>query len=435
MPTSWSTGVYVATSWSPTLCPEGHAAAVKLPRGSRVAARAAKDNVGSYKFAFPETEEDLLSQMQTSVQKALSDGHVLLEVEMPPVKAVGVGVGDSIAISEYNANMKTLRKFVELWTWLGQAERVRVFFPDAGEADIAMNGIGKSPASGQWEQGPTFHDWAGHVDYLLVDGVLNKSAMKMYGYRGESKNKKTVSQEAEIDDSLFVVGYPYDGVDETVAIMELWDQFARPTIIFNGNLDAVRTGFHPFGKAKRCQKEFVPKVETAYYIHKFRAGNAPGLLFRAYPGNYLVLRALPGGGLECCAEYEQRPLLKDVALQFFSGGLQSSAVVQGDAQAAKELSSDSSRYYALLGVERGASYDDLVKGYRVLARKHHPDVGGDLQVFYEVNKAYSVLRDTEKRALYDVYGEQWVNHQDDGKAEDGPGRPSKRKAGEAAAAE
>lgn len=64
----------------------------------------------------------------------------------------GIGSGDCIAISEMNAQQKMLRSFCELFEWLGQAERVRVFFPDSGEASIALNGIGLNPVSGQWNQ-------------------------------------------------------------------------------------------------------------------------------------------------------------------------------------------------------------------------------------------------------------------------------------------
>lgn len=64
---------------------------------------------GSYRAAnLPNDESDLLAQIHTSVQAALTDGKVLLDVEVPVqffAGVVGVGSGDSIAISEYNANM------------------------------------------------------------------------------------------------------------------------------------------------------------------------------------------------------------------------------------------------------------------------------------------------------------------------------------------
>ncbi|MDD3445305.1 MAG: DnaJ domain-containing protein, partial [Zavarzinia sp.] len=65
-------------------------------------------------------------------------------------------------------------------------------------------------------------------------------------------------------------------------------------------------------------------------------------------------------------------------------------------------------YYELLGVARGASADDIKKSFRKLAMKWHPDKNpGDAdaeQKFKEINEAYSVLSDEEKRAAYDRYG-------------------------------
>ncbi len=67
-------------------------------------------------------------------------------------------------------------------------------------------------------------------------------------------------------------------------------------------------------------------------------------------------------------------------------------------------------YYQVLGVQRDASVDDLKKAFRKAARKHHPDVNpGDKDAeakFKEVNEAYSVLSDPEKRKTYDQYGHE-----------------------------
>ncbi len=62
-------------------------------------------------------------------------------------------------------------------------------------------------------------------------------------------------------------------------------------------------------------------------------------------------------------------------------------------------------YYDTLGVKKDASADDIKKAFRRLARKHHPDKGGDEEKFKDVNEAYEVLSDTEKRAQYDQYGQ------------------------------
>jgi len=65
-------------------------------------------------------------------------------------------------------------------------------------------------------------------------------------------------------------------------------------------------------------------------------------------------------------------------------------------------------YYEILGVDRNATEADIKKAYRRLAKQYHPDVNkGDADAeakFKEINEAYSVLSDSEKRARYDRYG-------------------------------
>lgn len=65
-------------------------------------------------------------------------------------------------------------------------------------------------------------------------------------------------------------------------------------------------------------------------------------------------------------------------------------------------------YYRILGIDRNASQADIQKAYRKLAREHHPDLNPDdksaKERFQEIQRAYDVLNDPEKRGMYDQYG-------------------------------
>jgi len=70
-------------------------------------------------------------------------------------------------------------------------------------------------------------------------------------------------------------------------------------------------------------------------------------------------------------------------------------------------------YYDLLGVKKDASADDIKKAFRKAAREHHPDTGGNEDKFKQINEAYEILSDKEKRSQYDQYGQYF--------GPDGPG--------------
>src|SRR5216117_3899774 len=89
-------------------------------------------------------------------------------------------------------------------------------------------------------------------------------------------------------------------------------------------------------------------------------------------------------------------------------------------------------YYEVLGVSRTASAEDIKRTYRKLARKHHPDLqpaaerARASEKFKEINEAYEVLSDPDKRAKYDALGQDWKSGMDftppggDGAGSQGP---------------
>lgn len=65
-------------------------------------------------------------------------------------------------------------------------------------------------------------------------------------------------------------------------------------------------------------------------------------------------------------------------------------------------------FYKILGVEKSSTEDDIKKAYRKLAHKYHPDKsGGDEQKFKEINEAYQVLSNAQKRSQYDRFGQNF----------------------------
>ncbi len=70
-------------------------------------------------------------------------------------------------------------------------------------------------------------------------------------------------------------------------------------------------------------------------------------------------------------------------------------------------------FYEVLGLTKGAGEDEIKKAYRKLAKKYHPDMNpGDKEAevkFKEVNEAYSVLSDAEKKSRYDQFGHAGVD--------------------------
>ena len=70
-------------------------------------------------------------------------------------------------------------------------------------------------------------------------------------------------------------------------------------------------------------------------------------------------------------------------------------------------------YYEVLGIDKNATPDEIKKAYRQMAKKYHPDINKDdkgaEEKFKEVNEAYEVLSDSQKKAAYDQFGHAGVD--------------------------
>lgn len=114
---------------------------------------------------------------------------------------------------------------------------------------------------------------------------------------------------------------------ELVAVNNLWEEAtknspSRHLVTFNAELDRLRNGYYPgifYPKMAQLTREFLPCVEAAFYIHNFK-GSAGGALFRAYPGPWQVFIRTRDGMYLVHTE-EERPSLRDVALEILPAGL------------------------------------------------------------------------------------------------------------------
>lgn len=68
------------------------------------------------------------------------------------------------------------------------------------------------------------------------------------------------------------------------------------------------------------------------------------------------------------------------------------------------MKSSTNNLYEVLGLTKDCSEDDIKNAFKTLAKKHHPDRGGDDEKFKEINEAYAILSDPQKRQNYDQFG-------------------------------
>ncbi|GKV10600.1 hypothetical protein SLEP1_g21944 [Rubroshorea leprosula] len=245
--------------------------------------------------SFPNDYSELLTQAKQATELALKDNRQLMEIEFPTSGLLSVP-GDDEGGNEMTESMQLIREFCDRLIIPEKATRTRIFFPEASEVKFARVSA---------FEGASFK-----LDYLT-----KPSFFEDFGFSEKVKMADRVKPE----DEIFLVAYPYFNVNEMLVVEELYKEAVvnttRNLIVFNGELDRIRSGYYPpffYPKLAALTKTLLPKMETVYYIHNFKGRNG-GTLFRCYPGPWKVLRKVRNKQI-CLHQQEVMPSLKEVAL-------------------------------------------------------------------------------------------------------------------------
>ncbi|KAF3685398.1 hypothetical protein BC332_00938 [Capsicum chinense] len=270
---------------------------VKISRNFEFVISCSGDKAASIGFdvPFPKDYTELLQQAKQATELALKDNRQLMEIEFPTA-GLGSVPGDGEGGIEMTGSMQLIREFCDLLVISEKATKTRIFFPEANEVKFARQSI--------------FGGASFKLDYLT-----KPSFFEDFGFTEKVKMADRVKPE----DELFIVAYPYFNVNEMLVVEELYktavSNTSRKLIIFNGELDRIRSGYYPpffYPKLAALSKTLFPKMETVYYIHNFKGRNG-GVLFRCYPGPWKVFRRV-GSTYLCLHQQESMPSLKEVAL-------------------------------------------------------------------------------------------------------------------------
>ncbi|WVZ78027.1 hypothetical protein U9M48_025806 [Paspalum notatum var. saurae] len=210
---------------------------------------------------FPNDYTELLIQAKEAAESALKDGKQLLEIEFPTAGLQTVP-GDGEGGNEMTGSMLLIREFCDRFVPAEKATRTRVFFPEANEVSFARQSA--------------FEGCSLKLDYLTKPSLFED-----FGFTTKVKMADRVKPE----DETFLVAYPYFNVNEMLVVEELYKEAVvgtnRKLIIFNGELDRIRSG---------C------------------------ILLLCYPGPWKVLRKTSSGSYICLHQQGEMPSLKEVAL-------------------------------------------------------------------------------------------------------------------------
>ncbi|KDO45197.1 hypothetical protein CISIN_1g020394mg [Citrus sinensis] len=215
---------------------------------------------------FPSDYSELLDQAKMAAELAVKDGMKLMEIEFPTAGLDSVP-GDSEGGIEMTGSMRLICEFCDLFVTPEKVTRTRIFFPEANEVKFARKSV---------FEGASFK-----LDYLT-----KPSFFEDFGFTEKVK----MADRVKLEDELFLVAYPYFNVNEMLVVEELYKEAVFNTawklIIFNGELDRIRSGYYPsffYPKLAALSKTLFPVMETIYYIHNFKGRNG-GTLFRFLEG-------------------------------------------------------------------------------------------------------------------------------------------------------
>ncbi|KAM7251888.1 hypothetical protein ACFE04_023771 [Oxalis oulophora] len=171
---------------------------------------------------FPTDYSDLIQQAKTATELALKDNKQLMEIEFPTAGLQSVP-GDGEGGNEMTDSMVLIREFCDCFIRAEKATRTRIFFPEANEVEFARKSA---------FEGASFK-----LDYLTKPSLFED-----FGFTEKVKMTDRVKPE----DELFLVAYPYFNVNEMLVVEELYKEAvvntSRKLIIFNGELDRIRSG-------------------------------------------------------------------------------------------------------------------------------------------------------------------------------------------------
>ncbi|XP_021903095.1 protein LOW PSII ACCUMULATION 3, chloroplastic isoform X1 [Carica papaya] len=244
---------------------------------------------------FPSDYSELLEQAKKATELALKDNKQLMEIDFPTAGLESVS-GDGEGGVEMTESMQLIREFCDRFVSPEKATRTRIFFPEANEVKFARKSA--------------FEGTSFKLDYLTKPSFFEDFGLF---------EKVKMADQVKPEDELFLVAYPYFNVNEMLMVDELYKEAvmntSRKLMIFNGELDRIRSGYYPpffYPKLAALSKTLLRKMETVYYIHNFKGQNG-GVLFRCYPGPWKVLRKVKNKYL-CLHQQEVMPSLKEVAL-------------------------------------------------------------------------------------------------------------------------